>query len=148
MKVLLLQDVAKTGRKGEIKEVADGYAANFLLPQKLAIPATEKAIADWRSAEQKAKASMAVDLVSAQKTAKRINNQTFEITAKSSADGKLFGGVSALQIAEIFKSRGIFIDKKYIHLPQAIKKSGKHEVHIKLGHGVEAKVILKVSPSD
>lgn len=147
MKVILVEDVDGLGLRGELVEVKDGYANNFLIPKNLAIRSTK---GKAREAAQLAKEKMAKadrELKKAEDTAQAISGHTFEIKAKVGEEGKLFGTITSKDVAALLeKELGIRVDRKKIHLEEHIKTAGFHEARIKLHPQVEAIVHLKVIP--
>lgn len=146
MKVILLTDVAKVGRKGEIKEVSDGLANNMLIRKKLAIVATKEAI-DKHTKEQKERSAAkdkAIQQVQLIKT--ELERRTFTVTVKVGDKGQVFSGVHEKDIAEaIFQKTKIRIEKSQIDAHKGIKTLGEHIVKIKLGHGVTAQTKINLS---
>jgi large subunit ribosomal protein L9 len=145
MKIILLQDVQGTGKKGDIKEVKDGFARNMLLPKGLAIEATK---ANLTMLEQK-KASLQhkidTEKENAEKTAKNLSGKTFGVTARAGEDGRLFGSVTAKDISAALKKEGFDIDKKKLNVLEEIKVCGVFNVEAKLYSGVTAKFSVNVS---
>ncbi|WAM31006.1 50S ribosomal protein L9 [Caldicellulosiruptor naganoensis] len=148
MKVVLLQDVKGLGKKDSIVEVNDGYARNYLIPRKLAVPLTEgleKHIKEKKEAEQKKKEK---ELMLAKELADKLEKSFVIIKAKAGENGKLFGSITNKEIAdEIKKQLGIDIDKKKIELEDPIKQIGSYEVSIRLYQGVLAKLKIHVTSS-
>ena len=139
MKVVLKQDVKGSGKKGELVEVADGYARNFLLKRGLAIPADAGAMNELKNRE----AAKAYRLAEEQKAA--IDGKTVKLTAKAGANGKLFGAVTAKEIAEgIEKQLGTTLEKRKIVLKEDIKAFGSYTVEVKIYNGVSASVYVVV----
>lgn len=144
MKVVLLQDVVSQGKKGEIKNVSEGYARNFLFPRQLAKPATAdvlKELADHKAAEERKEQQ---HKAAAQETAKQLQEFTLELHVKSGESGRVFGAVTSKQIAEGLAVAGYPIDKKKIVLHEAIKSLGITIVPIKLYHDVTAELRVHV----
>src|SRR5665648_150638 len=143
MKVVLQADVKGSGKKGQVLEVADGYARNFLFPKKLAIKATtgniqdithKKALEDRRKEKEK---EVAVEL------AAKLNALLIEVKTKTGEGGRLFGSVTSKEIADALrKQHGVEVDKRKLELKEPIKALGNYEVHVKIYHDVIA--ILKV----
>ncbi|MCD7035301.1 50S ribosomal protein L9 [Metabacillus sp. GX 13764] len=143
MKVIFLQDVKGKGKKGEVKNVADGYAQNFLLKQNLAIEATNANVATLQGQKKKEEKNAAEDLKQAQDLKGTLENLTVELKAKSGEGGRLFGSITSKQIAdELKKNHGIKLDKRKIDLPDAIRALGYTNVPVKLHTEVSA--VLKV----
>ncbi|MCH5185786.1 MAG: 50S ribosomal protein L9 [Oscillospiraceae bacterium] len=146
MKVILNQDVKGQGKKGELIEVSDGYARNFLFPRKLAKEATSNNLNIMKGQREAAEFHKQQELDEAKKLAERINEITVSIKAKAGAGGKLFGSVTSKEIAEELKMQHhIKIDKKKFVLPEGIKTLGTTVVDIKLYPDVAAKLKVNVS---
>lgn len=145
MKVILLKDVKGQGKKGEIKDVSEGYANNFLFKQKLAAPASEgavKVLDQQKKAEERRKAQEKAD---AQELGRKLGELTVQLKAKSGADGRLFGAVSNKQVAEGLEKLGIKIDKRKIVMDDPIRTLGVTEVVVKLHPEVSAKLKVQVT---
>ncbi len=148
MKVILTQDVKSLGKKGQLVEVSDGYARNFLMPRKLAAEATASAMNEYNQKEAAKKFKIAKDLEDAQALAARLNGASVRLTAKGGAQGKLFGSVTTKEIAEKLKSEmGIEIDKKKLVM-EDIKSFGTVEVECKIHQGVTAKFYVVVTDGE
>ena len=146
MKVILTQDVKGSGRKGELVNVSDGYANNFLLKRGLAIPATPQALNELKNREAAAAHRLEEEKKAAQATAKELEGKTAKLFARGGAGGKLFGSVSTKEIAEaIQKELGVELDKRKISLDAEIKAFGTYTAEVKLYTGVSAKVYVVVS---
>ena len=146
MKVILLEDVKALGKKGEIVNVNDGYARNFILPKKLGLEATGKNLNDLKLQKANVEKVAAEQLKDAQEFAKKIADSKIELAIKFGEGGRAFGSVSSKEIAAAAKAQiGFDIDKKKIQLKDALKTVGTHEVPIKLHPKVtsELKVIVK-----
>ncbi len=145
MKVLLIKDVKSLGKKGEIKEVKDGYGRNFLIGKGFALHATNDVIKKYE-AEQKRKAKEEADEIQRLKeTEKKLSNLKLTIKRKLGANGSLFGAVTKDEISHELKNQyGIDIDKKTIEIDKAIKMTGEFDISIKLGHGIHAKLTLEI----
>lgn len=134
MKVILQQDVKGQGKKGQLIDVSDGYARNFLLPKKLAVAATSDNMNAMRVAEKARLAQLERDKAEAKDTAVKLESCLVKISAKAGANGKLFGSVTSKEIAEALEAQyGISIEKNKIVLPDAIKSFGTFEAKCKLG---------------
>ncbi len=145
MKVVLLQDVKGKGKKGELCNVSDGYARNFLFPKKLAVEADNTALNELKNREEAQAHHKKEELAAAQKTASMLDGKSVNIKAKAGAGGKLFGSVTSKEIAaEIKNSIGIEIDRKKMNMAD-IKNYGEYTAEIKLYPGVTAKLTVKVS---
>ncbi len=144
MKVVLKQDVKGLGKKGELVNASDGYARNFLFPKNLAVEANAQNMTELKNREQAAKYKVETETAEAKKNAERISGKTITITAKAGANGKLFGSVTAKEIAErLEKEFGIKTDKRKITV-EDIKQFGTYEFEIKLYTGVSAKLFVRV----
>ena len=145
MKVILQQDVRGQGKKGQMIDAAEGYARNYLLPRKLAIPATADAINTMNLKEKARRAEEAANRAAAVETADKLRNCTVKITAKGGANGKLFGAITGKEIAGALKEQfGMEIDGKKLVLDQPIKSFGSYEVKAKLGYEVSGTVYVLV----
>ena len=143
MKVIFLKDVKGKGKKGDIKNVADGYAHNFLLKNNLAIEADQAAISKLAGQKKKEEKEAQSELEEAQQLKAKLESLTIELTAKSGEGGRLFGSITTKQVAkELEKSHGIKLDKRKMELDDAIRALGYTNVPVKLHHDVTA--LLKV----
>jgi len=140
MKVLLLEDVKKIGRKNEIKEVSDGYARNFLFPKKMAVLASSANLKDLEEKKKVAVQKAEEELKIFQDQAGQLDGLELEILAKVQEDGKLFGSIAAANIINKLKERGIEIKKEQIKLKEPIKELGEYEVPVEFPHNLEAKL--------
>ncbi len=143
MKVILLQNIHDFGKEGDVKEVADGYARNFLIPKKMAEAATKNAMQNAEVKKASAAENAKTELEEAQKLAELLEGRELFVKVKEK-EGKLFGSVNEKTIAKTFKEEGIKIDPTNIKLAEPIKEVGEYDVAINLDHGLEAniKVIL------
>jgi large subunit ribosomal protein L9 len=145
MKVILIKNVPNLGHVGEVKQVNDGYARNYLLPQKLVRIASELSV---REMEQKKQSQVKAVVNRAKKfkeIAKKINNIKIIVKVKADEKKTLFGSINVAKIAEELKNRNYEVDTKYIKLEQPIKSLGYYDVLINFGAGVTAKVGLTVT---
>ena len=145
MRVILLQNVPKIGRQGDIKDVADGYARNFLLPKKLATAATPEAIAQQKTQLQKAAKQAELDLAATEKLASQLEGQAFEVSAKASENDTLYAAISPAKIVSLLKSRGFTITRNQVNT-EGIKEIGEHEIKLSFDHGLEATITIIVNP--
>jgi large subunit ribosomal protein L9 len=146
MKVILKHDVKGLGREGDIKEVKDGYARNFLLPTRAAVVADKGAIANWeRHRDQREERDRAA-ISQAEATAERLRELRLEAPVKAGEKGRLFGAVTNREIAHLLAEQGIEIDRHTIHLREPIKTVGEHRVEVRLMPGIEAQVLVNVVP--
>jgi len=139
MKVVLLKDIENMGKEGEIKEVADGYARNFLLPKNLAELATPESMKRAEAKKAKGAEEAKMELEEAQKLAELLEGRELFIKVKEK-DGKLFGSVNEKTIAKTFKDEGLKVDPSNIKLAEPIKEVGEYVVAISLDHGLEANI--------
>ena len=145
MKVIFNQDVRGQGKKGELKEVSDGYARNFLLPRGLASEATVDNINTLKLKEKARQAQIAKEKAQAEENAKKLSGVQVIIRAKAGNSGKLFGAVTSQEIAEALKTQfGIEIEKNKIVQPDPIKTFGSFTVKAKLGHEISGTVNVLV----
>lgn len=145
MKVILQQDVKSLGKKGDLVNTSDGYARNFLFPKGLAIEANTQAMNDFNNKEKAKKFHKAEEVKAANELKDRLDGKTFKLTAKAGANGKLFGSVTAKDVAaEIQKATGESIDKRKIAM-QDIKAFGTVQAEIKVYQGITAKVFVQVT---
>lgn len=146
MKVILLQDVKGTGKKGELVDVSDGYARNFLLPKKAAKKATAQAMSELKNAEESKAFKIEEEKKSANASKVVLESKVLNIKAKAGQNGKLFGSVTAKEIsAELKKQFSITIDKRKITLDSDIKTFGAYKAQVKLYTGIIATVNVVVS---
>ena len=144
MKVILQQDVRGKGKKGEMIEAAEGYARNYLLPRKLAIPATPDAINTMKLQDAARRKEEAANRAAAVETADKLRGKTLKIAAKGGAGGKLFGAVTGKEIAEALNAQyGVEVTKQQI-VTDPIKTFGTHEIKAKLGYEVSAPFSVEV----
>ena len=144
MKVILLKEVKSLGLKGDIKEVADGYARNFLFPQQLAMVASEENIARVKE-EQVRQAKMAEqDLILTEKIAEQLGGLILEMEGKINENGRLYAAISQAMVAKKLKEKGFDVKKGQILLTESIKELGEYPVTINLDHGLEAEITLIV----
>ena len=146
MKVILTQDVKGQGKKDQIIEVSDGYARNFLLPKKLAIPADAKALNEAKNKEASIKHKIDVETAQAKEIAAKLEVVIVKLVCKSGADGRLYGSVTSKDVADALEAQHkIAIDKKKINVASPIKAYGKYELDVKLYTDVSGKINLLVS---
>ena len=146
MKVIFNTDVRGQGRKGEMKEVSDGYARNYLLPRKLASEATADALNALKLKEKAKAAQMAKEKALAEENAKRLSGVVVQISARAGQGGRLFGAVTSQEIADALREQhGIEIEKNRIVQPEPIKQFGSYEVKAKLGSEVSGTINVLVT---
>ena len=146
MRVILKADIAGTGKCGEIKEVADGYARNFLFKKGLAAPATKTVLNESAQASTAAAYHREQEHIAAVSEAKKLENKIIDIKVKMGASGKLFGAVTTKEISETLQLSGFSVDKKRLVLEKTIKTAGKYKVTARLYEGVSAKFFVNIMP--
>ena len=145
MKVILLQDVKGKGKKGQMLEVSDGYARNFMLPKKIAIEATPDAINTMRMNDKATQERIAKEKAEALALSKQLRELTLVVTAKGGGAGRLFGSVTNQEIADALKAKsGITLDKRKIVIADQIKSVGTYTVTCKLGYEITASLTVKI----
>ena len=146
MKVILQQDVRGQGKKGQLVEVSDGYARNFLLPKKLAVPATAENVNTMKQQEKARKAQEAAEKAEAEALSKKLEGLMVKIPAKAGEGGRLFGAVTAKEISEALAAQhGLTIAKAKLVLDKPIKACGGYQVKAKLGYEVTGTVNVMVT---
>ena len=144
MKVYLLQDVKGKGKKGDIINVSDGYARNFLFPKKMAVEVNAKVLSEKKTKDESLAYHKEQELLAANEIAERLKGKFVELKAKSGADGRLFGSITAKEIANAVNMQyNVNIDKRKIEAPQ-IKTFGKFDFKVKIMTGVTANMIVSV----
>ncbi len=145
MKVIFNTDVKGQGKKGEMKEVSDGYGRNYLLPRKLAVEATADNLNALRLKEKAKQAAIAAEKAKALENAKQLENIVVKVTARAGSAGKLFGAVTSQEISEALKEQfGIEIEKQKIVQNEPIKSYGSYEVKCKFGYEISGVIHLLV----
>ncbi len=144
MKVILQKDIPNLGEAGDVKEVAEGYARNYLLPKKLVIPYNESSAKAIEYQKKLVKIKKEKRKKEGQKLVEALSSVALTIGAQVGEEDKLFGSVTALDIAQKLSQMGYTIDKRKIILPEPIKKAGEHEVKIKLEEGLSATIKVTV----
>ncbi|MEO6351423.1 MAG: 50S ribosomal protein L9 [Candidatus Limnocylindrales bacterium] len=146
MKVILINDVAPLGKSGDLKDVTDGYARNFLIPNKLAVPAAGGAYRAWQhdvaSREEKRRKERAAAEIAAQ----RIGSTTLTMGVKVGEGGKLYGSIGAKDIADALERRGIMVDRHKVDLDEPLKMLGTYKVAVKVFAGMTPEVTVVVEP--
>lgn len=148
MKVVLLKDVKGQGKKGEIVDVNEGYARNFLIKKGFAEVATASKINDINQKKAAADYHKAEEIKATQALAKEIYGKLFTVKIKAGQNGKVFGSVTGANIADALQEAGYAIDKKKIVLPQPIKLLGEYEIDLKLMEGIASKIKISVISAD
>ena len=145
MKVILLQDVKGKGKKGQMLEVSDGYARNYMLPRKIAIEATADAVNTMRMNDKATQERIAKEKAEALEISKKLRELTVVVTAKGGGSGRLFGSITNAEVAEALeKKTGIKLDKRKIVLNETIKTVGAYTATCKLGYEITAPLTVKI----
>ena len=144
MKVILLQDVKGKGKKGQMIEVSDGYARNFMLPKKLAIEATPDAINTMKMNDKATQERIAREKAEALEISKKLRAMTLTVKAKGGGAGRLFGAVTNAEIAAALEKQGVKLDKRKIVLNETIKNVGTYTATCKLGYEINAPLTVKI----
>ena len=145
MKVILQQDVKGQGKKGQLVEVSDGYARNFLLAKKLAVPATPENVNTMKQQEKARKAQEAAEKAEAEALSKKLEAVTVKVAAKAGEGGRLFGAVTSKEISEALNAQfGLNIAKTKLVLDEPIKACGGYKIKAKLGYEVVGTVNVMV----
>ena len=146
MKVILTTDVSKLGKSGEMKNVADGYATNFLIPQKLAVPAAGGAYRAWQHDIASREEKRQREREEAEIATNRISSTTLTMGVKVGEGGKLYGSITSKDIADALARRGIEIDRHKIELEEPLKSLGTYKVAVKVYQGMTSEVTVVVEP--
>jgi large subunit ribosomal protein L9 len=146
MKVILTGDVQKLGKSGELKDVADGYARNFLIPRKLAVPAAGGAYRAWQHDIANREEKREREKEDAEVATQRIASTTLTLGVKVGEGGKLYGSIGAKDIADALGRRGIEIDRHKVELDEPLKTLGTYKVAVKVYQGLTAEVTVVVEP--
>lgn len=145
MKVILLQDVKGKGKKGQMLEISDGYARNYLLPRKLAVEATADAVNTKKMNDKAAAEKAAKERAEALEVSHKLREMILTVTAKGGGAGRLFGSVTNQEIADALKEKsGIALDKRKIVIADPIKSVGTYTVQCKLGYEITAPLTVKI----
>ena len=144
MKVILLQDVKGKGKKGQMIEVSDGYARNYMLPRKIAVEATADAVNTMRMNDKATQERIAREKAEAMEISRKLREMTVTVTAKGGGAGRLFGSVTNQEIADALAKTGIKLDKRKIIIADPIKNVGTYTVTCKLGYEISAPLTVKI----
>lgn len=145
MKVILIQDVKKLGKEGEIKEVSDGYARNYLIPQGLAMEATSTKLKETEEKKQRTEKRKKREETLAREIQEKLHGKILTIKARTGGGDKLFGAVTAREIADVLASDfNVTIDKKKIDMGEAIKHLGHYKIKIKIYPEIQAEIKVHV----
>jgi len=145
MKVILMTDVPALGHRGETRDVANGYARNFLLPRKLAVLATPANLKNVEHLKRQRQKEEDRALAAARATATKIDALTLTVTARASEDGRLYGSVSAQDVIEFLERHQVSVEKRRVQLEEAIKAVGDYQVPIRLHGDVTATLTVSVA---
>ncbi len=144
MRVILKQDISTLGRAGDIKEVKDGYARNYLFPRGLVMSATVRSVKEKAFLENVQARKIAKRKKSAEELAAQLNGKEVTLQAKVGEDNKLFGSITNIQVAKQLESMGFAVDRRAIVLDDNIKALGNYKLQVKLHDGVNAQIVLHV----
>ena len=145
---ILLKDVDKLGESGDVIDVSPGYLRNYLVPRKLAQPATPAAIADAERRRQSAERAVAEAAAKAEETASLLRKTVLTISHQAGDDGRLFGSVTSQEIVDaIRQARGVRLDKRRVQLDEPIRTTGTHMVSVEVSDGVTADIKTIVTPT-
>jgi len=146
MKVILIKDVKKMGAIGEIKDVSDGYARNYLIPKGLALEATQTRLKETKEKDLKQQKKKSKEEAAARKLQERLEGKSIKIIARTGGSDKLFGAVTAKEIVETMeKELGVKIDKKKIEIKEPIKHLGRYEARVKIYPSIQAQIGIIVT---
>jgi large subunit ribosomal protein L9 len=144
MKVILQKDVKDVGRVGDMVNVSEGFARNFLFPRKLASEATEKRMKEWEHLKRVADTKKKKAVAERQELLNKVNGQTVKFKLAAGENDKLFGTVTTNDISKELEKAGHSVDKRDIHLEEPIKVLGQHKAIVRMGEGLEAKIMIAV----
>jgi len=144
MKVILSKDVKDVGKVGDLVNVSEGFARNFLFPRKLAAEATEKRVKEWEHLKRVADAKKKKAVAERQAVLAKINGATVNFKVAAGENDKLFGTVTTTDISKELDKAGHSVDRRDIHLEEPIKVLGQHKALVRMGEGLEAKIMINV----
>jgi large subunit ribosomal protein L9 len=145
MKIILMDDVPSLGRRGDVREVATGYARNYLLPRKLALPATPANLQNLEHLKRQRARAEDKAREEAQAAARTIEGLMLTVATRASDDGRLYGSVSSQDVVEFLEKHGVVLEKRRVALDEPIKALGEYRVPIRLHHDVTATLPVTVS---
>jgi len=145
MKVILTKDVSSLGQKDDMREVADGYARNFLLPRGLAVPATSGELKAWEGRRAAREAASLVGLKQAEELVKKLDGYELEMSAEANEEGTLYSAVGSDEIIAALQKNGFAIGRARIRLEEPLKSVGEHTVTLEFSHGLEAEIRVILS---
>lgn len=146
MKVILLEDVRHLGRKGDTKDISEGYGRNFLIPKKLAVIATDAVMQDVAQKKAREEKEIAGEQQRWAEAAKKMGDITLSFKMKMGEKGKTFGSVSSAKITEALHKASIVVEKEWIELEDPIKTTGEHAIIVRFPHEIAAKIKIVVEP--
>lgn len=145
MKVILQKDVKDLGKVGDLVNVKNGFARNFLFPRQLAVSATEKGVAEWNHLKKVSEIKKKKAVAGRQELIAKLQGQTLNFKLEAAADSeKLFGSVTNMDISKQLSTQGFEIDRRDIHLEEPIKLLGQHKAYVRMGDGLEAELTIVV----
>lgn len=144
MKIILLQDIPKLGKKHDVKDVSDGYARNFLFPRNLAKPATETALKTVVAEKNKAEQEKSTEFQKYKSLVEKLKALVLNFKVKLGEKGRAFGSVTAVKIRDALKKRGVEVEKDWIELEESIKTTGEKTIKIKFPQGITSEVKIVV----
>jgi large subunit ribosomal protein L9 len=149
MKVIFLEDVSKVAKAGDVKEVADGYGRNFLIPRKLAVQATQAAVSSWKTQRQRSVHTQAQTEAELQELAGKLDGKEVVLSALTGGKERLYGSVTAADIAaELERTTGFVVDKRKIELPESIRQIGSYELVIRLSKDITPRIKVTVTEKE
>jgi large subunit ribosomal protein L9 len=146
-KVILQEDIPNLGVSGDIKEVAPGYARNYLLPRKLAVPASPRARALWDARKGEVEEGRKTKLLAAQERSRQLQDVVITISARAGQDGKLFGSVTTTDVAKALSDKGVVIDRRWVELRETIRTTGEFTGAVRLHPHVRAAFKILIQPA-
>lgn len=146
MKVILTDDMKNLGHRGDVVNVASGYARNYLLPKELAFPATPGNVKRLEQEKHRYDAKVSKEKDGAESVAKSLDGMTITLKKKAGDHDALYGSVTSSDLAEAMAQKGITVDKRRIEIEEPIKRLGKHTVHVKLHRDVTVAIVVEVLP--
>lgn len=146
-KIVLEKDIPNLGVAGDQKEVSPGYARNYLLPRGLAVPATERVLARWEKQKEKWETERREKLAGAQERAKAVQDVVLTLTARAGQDGKLFGSITPVEVAQAFAKKGITVDRRWVELKEPIRVTGEFQGAVRFHPQVRATFKIQVQPA-
>lgn len=145
-KIILQKDIPNLGIAGDQKDVAPGYARNYLIPRKLAVPASPRVQAFWESQKEKVEVERKDKLAASQERAKSIQDVTINVSSRAGQDGKLYGSVTPADVAQAFAQKGVELDRRWIELREPIRTTGEFAGAVRLHPQVRATFKIQVQP--